>query len=105
MSQKGKVYVQAVIKPTATKVSEIVNGKNQKLNQMKISRNIYNVFSVLQSEKTGKLKTGLNKYVDNPYKETDPKDLPNKDFASDITLFTDEDVVDVELSVDELLKY
>lgn len=81
MSQKGKVYVQTVIKPTATKVSEIVNGKNQKLNQMKISRNIYNVFSVLQSEKTGKLKTGLNKYVDNPYKETDPKDLPNKDFG------------------------
>jgi len=33
MSQKGKVYVQTVIKPTATKVSEIVNGKNQILDR------------------------------------------------------------------------
>jgi hypothetical protein len=81
MSQKGKVYVQTVVKPTATKISEAVNGKNTKLNQMKISRNIFNVFSVLQSEKTGKLKTGLSKYVDSPYKDTDLIDLPNKDFG------------------------
>lgn len=78
---KAKIYVQTVIKPTATKISEVVNGRNQKLNQMKISRNIPNTFMVLQSDKTGKLKTGLNVFVDNPYKDTNPTELPNKDFA------------------------
>lgn len=64
---KGKVYVYTVIKPTATKISEVSNKKNVKLNQTKISRGISNKFKVGLSTKTGRLATGLNVIVDNPY--------------------------------------
>lgn len=72
----GKVYVHKIAKPTATKISEIINGKTQKrLNQTKISRGLKDKFQPGLSAKTRKLATGLDVEVDNPYKGeriTDP---------------------------------
>tara|TARA_R110000850_G_scaffold1714_8_gene9198 strand:+ start:8887 stop:9906 length:1020 start_codon:yes stop_codon:yes gene_type:complete len=64
---KGKIYVYTVARPTATKVSEVSNNKNVKLNQTKISRGVANKFKVGLSAKTGRLATGLNVIVDNPF--------------------------------------
>ncbi len=65
----GKVYVHKIAKPTATKISEVMNGKNQKrLNQTKINGRNKDRFQPLLSSKTRKLSTGLDKEVDNPYK-------------------------------------
>lgn len=69
-----KVFVYTIPRPTATKVSEIVNHRNVKLNQTKITRGCKDTRQALLSEKTGKLSTGLAIMVDNPYK--DDKSLP-----------------------------
>lgn len=63
-----KVFVYTIPRLTATKVSEIVNRKNVRLNQTKITRGCKDTFMILTSAKTGKLNTGLAIVVDNPYK-------------------------------------
>lgn len=79
---KGSVYVYKIPKPTATKISEIVNGKNQKrLNQTKITRGISERFQPLISAKTRRLATGLDVEVDNPYKGEQVSD-PDFQFLS-----------------------
>lgn len=66
---KPLIYVYKVVRPSATKITEIVNGKNLKrLNQTKIDGKIKETFSVLLSQKTGKLATGLDVHVPNPYR-------------------------------------
>lgn len=69
-----KVFVYSIPKPTATKVSEIVNHRNVKLNQTKISRGCKDTFQALLNAKTGRLNTGLAIVVDNPY--LNEKSLP-----------------------------
>jgi len=65
----GKVYVYKIAKPTASKITEIINGKNQrKLNQTKIDGRIKERFQPGLSAKTRKLTTGLDIEIDNPYK-------------------------------------
>ena len=66
----SKVFVYTVPRKTATKVSEIVNGKNIRLNQTKITRGCQDAFQALPSVKTGRLNTGLNEMVENPYKDS-----------------------------------
>jgi len=67
----AKVFVSTVPRKTATKISEVVNGKtNVRLNQTKITRGCRDTFAILPSaSRGGALNTGLNKYVDNPYKD------------------------------------
>lgn len=65
----SKVFVYTVPRKTATKVSEVVNGKNVRLNQTKITRGCQDTFMALPSIKTGLLNTGLEEIVDNPLKD------------------------------------
>lgn len=64
----AKVFVYTRPRKTATKVSEVVNGKNIRLNQTKITRGCQDTFQALPSIKTGLLNTGLDTLVDNPHK-------------------------------------
>lgn len=65
----AKVFVYTVPRKTATKISEVTNGKNVRLNQTKITRGCRDAFVALPSASKGcRLNTGLNEYVDNPYK-------------------------------------
>lgn len=67
--QTGKVYIYKIPKPSASKITEIINGKNQRrLNQTKVDGKIKEKHVAPISAKTGKLATGLDKEVDNPYK-------------------------------------
>jgi hypothetical protein len=65
----GQVFVYKIARPSASKITEIINGKNQKrLNQTKIDGKIKETFQVPLSGSTRKLATGLDKEVDNPLK-------------------------------------
>lgn len=65
----GKVYIYKIPKPSASKITEIVNGKTQRrLNQTKVDGKIKERHSAPLSGKTGQLATGLDKEVDNPLK-------------------------------------
>lgn len=65
----GQVFVYKIAKPSASKITEIINGKNQKrLNQTKIDGKIKETYMVPFNGSTRKLGTGLDKEVDNPYK-------------------------------------
>lgn len=78
----GKVYVYKIAKPTASKITEIVNGKNQKrLNQTKIDGKIKERFQPGLSAKSRKLATGLDQEIDNPYKGQ-PINNPDFQFLS-----------------------
>jgi len=67
--QTGKVYIYKIPKPSASKITEIINGKTQKrLNQTKIDGKIKEIHQAGLSRSTSKLKTGLDVEVDNPYK-------------------------------------
>ena len=69
MLQTGKIFVYKIPKPSASKITEIINGKNQRrLNQTKVDGRIKERFQPGLSAKTRKLATGLDKEVDNPYK-------------------------------------
>lgn len=73
---KGKIFVYTVVKPTATKISEVVNGKtNKKLNQMKISKGCLNTFQVGYSGSKKRLSTGLDRMVPNPFYENEEINL------------------------------
>jgi len=67
----AKVFVYTVPRKTATKISEVTNGKTtNRLNQTKITRGCRDSFAVLPSaSRGGFLSTGLNNYVDNPFKD------------------------------------
>lgn len=65
----AKVFINTVARKTATKVSEVVNGKNVRLNQTKITRGCQDTFQALPSIKTGALNTGLDEMVENPFKD------------------------------------
>jgi len=65
----GQVFVYRIARPSASKITEIINGKNQKrLNQTKIDGKIKETFQVPLSASTRKLATGLDREVDNPLK-------------------------------------
>lgn len=69
MLATGKVYVYKIAKPTASKITEIINGKNQRrLNQTKVDGKIKERFQPPLSAQTRMLATGLNKEIDNPLK-------------------------------------
>jgi hypothetical protein len=70
----AKVFVYTVPRKTATKISEVANGRNVRLNQTKITRGCQDTFMALPSIKTGLLNTGLDSLVENPYK--DSNELP-----------------------------
>lgn len=65
----GKIFIHKIPKPSASKITEIINGKTQRrLNQTKIDGRIKETFQAPLSAKTQRLATGLDKEVDNPLK-------------------------------------
>jgi len=65
----GKVYVYKITIPSASKITEVINGKTQRrLNQTKIDGRIKERFQPGLSAKTRKLATGLDVEIDNPLK-------------------------------------
>lgn len=73
-----KVFFYLCPRETATKVHNFTNENGQSLNKTKIGVNIGNVYRPLLSASTGKLVTGLNKMVDNPYKELPQEKIKSK---------------------------
>lgn len=64
-----KVFFYLCPRDTATKVHNFTNERGQSLNKTKVGMKVGNIYRPLQSASTGKLVTGLDKMVDNPYKE------------------------------------
>lgn len=64
-----KVFFYLCPRETATKVHNFTNENGQSLNKTKVSHKVGNIYRPLLSASTGKLVTGLEKMVDNPYKE------------------------------------
>lgn len=63
----SKVFFYLCPRETATKVHTFTTESGESLNKTKVGSNVANVYRVLQSVSTGRLKTGLNELVDNPY--------------------------------------
>lgn len=68
-----KVFFYLVPRETASKVDLFTGGNGEPLNKTKVGTRTGNVYRPLKSASTGKLKTGLDVLVDNPYK-TDVKE-------------------------------
>ena len=64
-----KVFFYFVPRETATKVHNFSTSDGRSLNKIKVGKHVGNVYRALKSASTGKLKTGLDVIVDNPYKE------------------------------------
>lgn len=73
---ESTVIIRSIPRQTATKISEFKDRKTgKKLNKNKIGK-CKDAFRAQYSEKTGKLLTGLNEVVSNPYYKSD-KDIPS----------------------------
>lgn len=70
-----KVFFYLCPRETATKVHNFTNENGQSLNKTKVSHKVGNIYRPLLSASTGKLVTGLEKMVDNPYKELSKEEI------------------------------
>jgi hypothetical protein len=70
---KGKVFVNTVETSMPNNMVEVDarSGKKTTLRQSKVNNKCKNTFTVLPSASTGRLKTGLDKLVDNPFYNTE----------------------------------
>jgi len=67
-----KVFIKPIPRDTASKVSEFKNDTSKiKMNKTKIGRNTYDGLQALYNSGTGRLSTGLDEYVENPYNNED----------------------------------
>lgn len=70
-----KVFFYLVPRETATQVHKFTGGNGETLQKTKVGQNTGNVYRPLISVSTGRLKTGLNELVDNPYKDLDKEQV------------------------------
>ena len=70
-----KVFFYLVPRETATKVDAFAGDNGEPLLKTKIGNKTGNVYRVLTSGSTGRLKTGLDIMVDNPYKSLDKEQV------------------------------
>ena len=70
-----KVFFYLVPRETATQVHKFAGDNGETLQKTKVGQRTGNVYRPLISASTGRLKTGLNELVDNPYKDLEKEQI------------------------------